>query len=516
MYRRLFLLVFVLLIIFVQSARGNGVSGNDTSNPNIANMAAFLRDATNVTALRRGRTVFLVKDKKTMHTFPDRYTMQTYGLGFGALPFAEKSLLESMSTGPGVPSLWDHHTNHDVLALGSSSFLVNTTKVFSNLLNPSLVYLYKQRQYHIGLCWRIEPGSFRVLFFSRQQLLELDKGKNGGSDSSNERNIEADLDILSRIVLSNDAKVPPPFPYIDLKGEDPRLFVKGGGVGGKGSGSSRAATETAAAAGAGAGAGGGGGEQEETLWVVYCTRYAKQRPEIRMNYAQIFVTLPSSSPSSPPLIKLDDTVFIDFQNEQPKEDQKNWSPFEYKDEFRFIGTSTPHRIVQVKTQEKKTWLGQGHTVALTSFTTPKWKYGELRGGTPALLVNNGSNYLTFFHSSLQPIEPQASSVSFTNMLKTYFMGAYLFSSSPPFAIQATSVEPIIHHTMYTGPWSDLPLSYYHMDYIVFPMSFFLDQEKDAVYLLYGRQDIEGWVAKLSLSGLLASLKPVHGKSSKEV
>ena len=77
--------------------------------------------------------------------------------------------------------------------------------------------------------------------------------------------------------------------------------------------------------------------------------------------------------------------------------------------------------------------------------------------------------------------------------------------------------------MYKGSWSDLPLSYYSIDYIVFPMGFILmnkpqpsslsSSSSSILYLFYGRQDKQGWVARMDLSKLLSSMKPVKASSS---
>jgi hypothetical protein len=57
-----------------------------------------------------------------------------------------------------------------------------------------------------------------------------------------------------------------------------------------------------------------------------------------------------------------------------------------------------------------------HTVFLTEVLEKyKWKWGEMRGGTPALLV--GDKYLSFFHSSGR---------LWHRHVITYVMGAYLF------------------------------------------------------------------------------------------
>ena len=61
----------------------------------------------------------------------------------------------------------------------------------------------------------------------------------------------------------------------------------------------------------------------------------------------------------------------------------------------------------------------------------------------------------------------------------------MFDSQPPFAIRAISPTPIVHETMYSGPWANLPRSFYHIDYVAFPMSYVI--ENGSVILLYGKQ-----------------------------
>ena len=67
---------------------------------------------------------------------------------------------------------------------------------------------------------------------------------------------------------------------------------------------------------------------------------------------------------------------------------------------------------------------------------------------------------------------------------TYFMGAYLFESSPPFAITHMSTEPISSPSFYNA---SLPWAYKTMDYIVFPTSFEYTPDGTGIYLAYGFQ-----------------------------
>ena len=43
-----------------------------------------------------------------------------------------------------------------------------------------------------------------------------------------------------------------------------------------------------------------------------------------------------------------------------------------------------------------------------------------------------------------------------DVLRTYVFGAYTFEANPPFAIKTISDAPIVHETMYSGPWANLP------------------------------------------------------------
>ena len=109
-------------------------------------------------------------------------------------------------------------------------------------------------------------------------------------------------------------------------------------------------------------------------------------------------------------------------------------------------------------------------------------------------INNDS-YLTFFHSSGH---------FNMNIIYSYYMGAYLFQSTPPFAITHMSQEPIVHKTMYneTFGWA-----YGNLDYVVFPMGVVFDEQ--VINISYGKNDRDGWILTLDREAFLASLLPVH-------
>jgi hypothetical protein len=84
-----------------------------------------------------------------------------------------------------------------------------------------------------------------------------------------------------------------------------------------------------------------------------------------------------------------------------------------------------------------------------------WNYGELRGGTPAHKIND-REYFSFFHSSHK--------LPGNGIRVTYFIGAYTFSSSPPFHLIRVSPVPLVPpgNKFYSGQWNSKRL-----DYVIF-------------------------------------------------
>jgi predicted GH43/DUF377 family glycosyl hydrolase len=136
------------------------------------------------------------------------------------------------------------------------------------------------------------------------------------------------------------------------------------------------------------------------------------------------------------------------------------------------------------------------TLATTKGNT-SWDWGVIRGGTPALKIDG--HYLAFFHSSKLIKTVQSEGKNITH----YVMGAYLFDEEPPFAITHISPEPIIGKDFYNGPayktWKPLRC--------VFPCGYVHDSRH--IWVVYGRQDFEIWVAKIEKDSLFESLIPVH-------
>lgn len=170
--------------------------------------------------------------------------------------------------------------------------------------------------------------------------------------------------------------------------------------------------------------------------------------------------------------------------------EKNWVPFIWEDQLLLAYSINPHSIMQPLYQGNRCTL-----IAKSSFES-SWDWGELRGGTPALLEEG--RYLAFFHSYKDMFSVQSEGKKISH----YFMGAYTFNPNPPFEITHISDKPIIGSKFYRGPlyktWKPLR--------VVFPGGFI--SYPDHIYVAYGRQDHEVWIAKMDKSALLDSLKPV--------
>jgi hypothetical protein len=280
-------------------------------------------------------------------------------------------------------------------------------------------------------------------------------------------------------------------PHIDLPGEDPRLITLG-------------AFDEAR-------------HLRQSLWVVLCQRFRRHVPEIWMSYQEVSLSVVESNGTSSTRaieLKLGTLANINYNLESQGE-QKNWSPFAVNgsegeqqqggkgEHLLYIQSMDPHRIVKiVKTNYPQHVFGESLPLGNRSYAnlSAVWPFGCLRGGTPALFIPHDNHYLTFFHSSNHP--PPVGDV-----LQTYIMGAYTFCPTSPFHILKMSSQPITHRTFYSGNWTNLPLSFYHIDYVIFPMSFII--EGNTVYLTYGKQDKEGWLIKLDYRKLMDSLSVIN-------
>lgn len=149
--------------------------------------------------------------------------------------------------------------------------------------------------------------------------------------------------------------------------------------------------------------------------------------------------------------------------------EKNWTPFEYDGKIHFVYNTAPiHTVFDLDgSVYEHEW-------------NPDFKYGYLRGGTPA--YNMGDYYLSFFHSSKQ--------LKSDRWARVYFVGAYAFESKPPFKPIAYTKEPLI-----MGEYFDMSIARpCNVVFVAFPCGAILENGEWNVS--FGYQDYENRIFKI--------------------
>lgn len=163
--------------------------------------------------------------------------------------------------------------------------------------------------------------------------------------------------------------------------------------------------------------------------------------------------------------------------------QKNWNPFVWEDKLLLSYNLSPHEVIEPNFTD-----GICKPFSETNIDF-QWKYGSPRGATPAHLIDG--EYLAFFHSGIV----MKTSCSEHSDMWHYFMGAYTYSAEPPFTVTKVSSEPINFLGFYT-------YSAYQKR-VIYPGGFVVDGSN--VYVAYGKDDAEIWIATLDLVELKKSL-----------
>jgi predicted GH43/DUF377 family glycosyl hydrolase len=182
---------------------------------------------------------------------------------------------------------------------------------------------------------------------------------------------------------------------------------------------------------------------------------------------------------------------IDFEGQDNNLREKNWVPFSFHDELLLSYSISPHKVFKPVRDDECC-----ETVC-SSNSKLNWNFGQLRGGTQA--IKQDGYYLSFFHSSIKLASIQSNS----KMMIHYFMGAYTFDDQPPFKIRSISAIPTLGKDFYSKTdfktWKPLR--------VVFPCG--LIEVEPYLFLVYGKQDSELWVAKIDKKSLLKSLVSVE-------
>ncbi len=159
--------------------------------------------------------------------------------------------------------------------------------------------------------------------------------------------------------------------------------------------------------------------------------------------------------------------------------EKNWSPFSSGDNIYVIYSDQPRVILQVD-------LNTGYCQEATRTNVNwQWNWGEIRGGTPAYLLDDA--FLTFFHSSF-PAK--------TSKGRAYVMGAYTFDKDPPFSVRTMTPWPLGDLTDYTEENSPK---------VVFPGGMVVHD--DVIHVAWGKADKQIFITTFDRKKLLESMEP---------
>ncbi|HSX11597.1 MAG TPA: hypothetical protein VLF94_07785 [Chlamydiales bacterium] len=159
--------------------------------------------------------------------------------------------------------------------------------------------------------------------------------------------------------------------------------------------------------------------------------------------------------------------------------EKNWSPFSSGDRLYMIYSSQPRVILEVDLH-----TGYCHEVERASFNW-HWNLGEIRGGTPACLVND--TFLTFFHSCFPAKIPKG---------RAYVMGAYTFDKDPPFSVRTLTPRPLGDLADYTQD---------NASKVVFPGGLVVQDRW--IHVAWGKADKQIFITTFDREKLLASMEP---------
>ncbi len=202
------------------------------------------------------------------------------------------------------------------------------------------------------------------------------------------------------------------------------------------------------------------------------------------------------------------TNMIDFRRDSSKmfkfpENQKNWTPFIYKNELHLFHSLNPVHVVKSGGPDPSIDAHNSNidSVKIVSKLHKEhhlsWDgklYGEhFRGGTPAVMLRG--KLFALFHTQL----------AFVGKMLTYFMGAITFCPEYPFQIHSVSRVPIVQKKLYEGPWDTGGINY-----CLYPMGVVIENSTEKhIYVSMGWQDVHAYVIKLEVDGLFASMDIVN-------
>lgn len=202
----------------------------------------------------------------------------------------------------------------------------------------------------------------------------------------------------------------------------------------------------------------------------------------------------SKNPRSLRLAAIDVTTksikYVTNLQSHSKKMEKNWTPFSYNGAIHFLYTIHPQKIL--KLPDPKENRLESFASSINELEWPK-KWGDLRGGTPAQLVDE--EYLAFFHSSFEDHKGMI----------WYIMGAYTFQASHPFRMTRISPHPILFKGIYDTDHQNIANPKMRS---LYPVGFVYEQEegKQIIHVSCGENDSGIKIVSIDKNALMANLQ----------
>lgn len=112
--------------------------------------------------------------------------------------------------------------------------------------------------------------------------------------------------------------------------------------------------------------------------------------------------------------------------------EKNWTWFFHDGQPHMVYMASPHEVVRFNLDFRFV------EVYKSEWSSAIWEYGQIRGGTPPVLVDG--LYYTFFHSS----------TPYNVKQRQYHTGCLAFEAKPPFAVKRITLEPLLTGSRFDG------------------------------------------------------------------
>ena len=183
-----------------------------------------------------------------------------------------------------------------------------------------------------------------------------------------------------------------------------------------------------------------------------------------------------------------------------RHEEKNWVPFSYEDSIHFVYCVDPSIVVRIPAGVAALNASDPVRVEFVSAAgnaTARWRYGDMRGGTPAVYDAALGGYVAFFHSQITFREATSTG---PRPVRSYFMDCYVFAAQPPFGIQLISERPLVGPDFYGESLVNV-----QNWRIVFPAGIMV--LPDSLIGSYGSNDTMTRVVRFDRRKLIQSLQP---------